>query len=139
MLRRSATMVPWRAQNKVVLNNITSANGCFFLKNNNQKIIDFSSGAMVVNLGHNNPYIQRSYIDYIHSGMGYVPSYLSTYNREKLSKRLLDISKFDNGKVFYSNAGGDANEIACFLAQEYNHYSLNKEKSRIISFEGRLC
>jgi taurine--2-oxoglutarate transaminase len=135
MLLRSATMVPWRSQSKLILNNITSADGCFFFKNNNQKIIDFSSGAMVVNLGHNNSYIQRSYIDYINSGMGYVPSYLSTYNREKLSHRLIDISKLDNGKVFYTNAGGDANEIACFLAKEYNHYSLNKKKSRIISFD----
>ena len=135
MLRKSATMVPWKAQKNILINNIVSANGCFLYTKEKKRIVDFTSGAMVVNLGHNNSHIQKSYIDYIHRGMGYVPSVFSTTNREKLSERLTDVSKMDNGKVFYTNAGGDANEVACFLAKEYNHYSLDRKESKIISFE----
>ena len=71
-------------------------------------------------------------------GFAYVPSSLSTYNRELLSDRLLEVSKMDNGKVFYTNAGADSNEIASFITKEYKFESyitdnFNSDEDIIIS------
>ena len=44
------------------------------------------------------------------------------------------MSNFSQGKVLYGNGGADANEMACFLAQEYQGLN-NKSSSRILSFQ----
>jgi len=134
-IRYSSTLVPWRINKNKVLDNIVKADGSY-IYTKKEKIVDFTSGSMVVNLGHNNKYIQKGFTVYMSQGFAYVPSSLSTYNRELLSDRLLDVSKMDNGKVFYTNAGADSNEIASFISKEYNYYNSDTryDKTKIISF-----
>ena len=148
-IRHNSTIIPWKKQLNITAYNIIGANGPYIYTNNgnsnsnsnsndNGKIIDFTSGAMVVNLGHNNKYIQDGFNNHIKDGIAYVPSNFNNNEKTLLSDRLLNIANFDNGKVFYSNAGGDANEIACFLTQEYhsfNNPTKDTKKIRILSFE----
>lgn len=125
------TLIPWIKQRNLIQPLINKADGCY-IYNNKNKIVDFTSGLMVVNLGHNNKYIYKGFNTHIKSGIGYLPSTFSTYERDKLSDRLIDISNFPNGKVFYTNGGADANESAIFFSLEVNS---NKEKMRTISFK----
>uniref|UniRef100_A0A6C0IVV2 Aminotransferase n=1 Tax=viral metagenome TaxID=1070528 RepID=A0A6C0IVV2_9ZZZZ len=119
------TLVPWSKQLKLSQPIITHANGSY-IYSKNKEIVDFTSGLMVVNLGHNNKYIKKGFSDYLDNGLAYVsPSSFSTYQRDKLSDRLCDIVDFKDGKVFYTNAGADANETAMFIANNYT----GKQKS----------
>ena len=116
-LRSLNTLVPWSKQKNIYQKKIINANGPF-LYTEKERILEFTSGAMVVNLGHNNSYIQEGLKQHINSGIAYVPSNFSTEQRERLSKRLLDEADMKNGKVLYCNAGADANEMASFISKE---------------------
>ena len=130
---RSSSLIPWQKQGSLSSLEIVKAQG-HFIYTEHQQITDFTCGAMVVSLGHNNPHIQNSILDHLKTGIAYVPSNFATVNRDYLSDRLLDLSNFPQGKVLYGNGGADANEMACFLAQEYQ--SLNdRSSSRILSFQ----
>ena len=126
--KKIKTLVPWVKQHCLQQPRITRANGVF-IYSNKHKIIDFTSGLMVVNLGHNNRYIKSGFKSYMDNGISYVPPSFSTYERDKLSDRLCNIANFNNGKVFYTNAGADANEVALFITNQYNN---NK---KILSFQ----
>lgn len=133
--RNMNTLIPWQKQTNIYQKQIIGANGCYIYDRNN-KIVDFTSGAMVVNLGHNNKYIQTAFNDHIGNGIAYVPSNFSTKEREKLSERLLEESNMIDGKVLYCNAGADANEMAAFIANEYQYYTnQNNNKNRVLSFK----
>ena len=128
------TMIPWSKQSNIIQKQIIQAKGPF-LYTKKERILDFTSGAMVVNLGHNNKYIQKAFEDHSNSGIAYTPSNFSTEQREKLSSRLLNEANMEKGKVLFCNAGADANEMAAFITKEYHFYnSLNTDKHRIVSF-----
>ena len=132
ILRRvSNTFIPWVKQNNIKQININKASNVF-IYNNKRKIVDFTSGAMAVNLGHNNSYILDGFNNHLKTGISYVPSNFSTYERDKLSSRIIEHTH-KKGRVFFTNAGADANECAIFTAQEYFNLSGSK-KSRVISF-----
>ena len=134
-LKTLNTLIPWTKQKNIYQKQIINANGSY-LYTKNKRILDFTSGAMVVNLGHNNNYIQSAFIDNIKNGIAYAPSNFSTKQREKLSERLLQEANMENGKVLYCNAGADANEMASFITKEYHfHTNLNTNKNRILSFK----
>jgi taurine---2-oxoglutarate transaminase len=128
----TSTLIPWTKQANLVQSKIVKANGPY-IYTSTQKIVDFTSGAMVVNLGHNNKYILDSIKEHTKSGISYIPSNMATYQRDKLSDRLLSISKMNVGKVLYGNAGADVNEMACFLSKEYYSYQ-DKPKNKILTF-----
>jgi taurine---2-oxoglutarate transaminase len=124
---------------------IKSASGCHYILENNKKVIDFTSGLMVTNLGHNNKYVNKKMKNFIDNGLLYAPPAILIEEREKLSNRLLDISPIKKGKVFYTNGGADANESAVYFAKSYStksysakSYSNNLQnitKDRILRFE----
>ena len=122
------TLVPWITQKQLRQPIITRANKEYIYSGNHQ-LVDFTSGLMVVNLGHNNKYIQSGFNDYMNSGVSYISAGFSTYERDKLSDRLCEVTNFNNGKVFYTNAGTDANEVAMFITNEYT------SKKKILSFK----
>lgn len=113
--------------------NIKKADGCYIYDKDNNRIMDFTSGLMVTNLGHNNKYINEKMKKSIDSGLLYFPPSVLTEEREILSKRLIDISPHPNGKVFYTSGGADANEAAVYFAK--NHFKNNSKKTRIMRFD----
>ena len=58
------TFVPWNKQ-IVTQPIITKGQGVFIYNNNNKQIIDFTSGQMAVNLGHNNKYILEGFNNHV--------------------------------------------------------------------------
>ncbi len=133
-IRNTNTLVPWFRQQNLQPRLVHQADGPFIFTQGS-KIVDFTSGAMVVNLGHNNKYIKKAFQENINTGIAYVPSNFATYDREKLSDRLIDISKLSNGKVLYGNAGADCNEMATFLATEFHRINGYENKNRTLTFE----
>ena len=117
MRRVSKTLRPWlNTKTGTSLDfNIKSANGSYIYDKNNNPIIDFTSGLMVTNLGHNNKYINNHIKSALKTGLTYFPPSVLTTERERLSERLVDLS-LEGGKVFYTNGGADANEAAIYLS-----------------------
>lgn len=112
---------------------IKIANGCYIYDKTNRPIIDFTSGLMVTNLGHNNSYINNYMKRAINSGLTYFPPSVLTDEREELSEKLINISPYSNGKVFYTSGGADANEAAVYFAK--HHFKDTPKKSRILRFD----
>lgn len=136
MNRNMRTLIPWFKQAGLIQHQITHASNSYIF-NESKKILDFTSGAMVVNLGHNNRYIIDGIRQHLITGISYVPSNFSTYQREKLSDRIIDISNYKNNnysKVLYTNAGADANESAIFLSREYFKINNIENKFRTLAF-----
>lgn len=122
------TLLPWISQKNIKQITIDKGNSSY-IYSNGKRIIDFTSGLMVNNLGHNNKYIQEGFNIYNQKGIAFIPATFSNYERDKLSDRLIDITNFNNGKVFYTNAGAEANEVAMFILNEI------QDKRRILSFK----
>ena len=133
-VRSSSTLLPWAIQGSKAYK-IEKAHGCF-MYTKNKRIIDFTSGLMVVNLGHNNKYILEGFKEHAATGISYINSLFETDQREKLSESLVNVSGLEGGKVFYTSGGGDANETAVFIAHEYqNTVNDNNKKQRILTFK----
>lgn len=131
--RSMKTFVPWVVNSKTYSPmQITKANGCF-IYSGKKKIIDFTSGLMVVNLGHNNQYIIDGFKEQLSTGLTYVPHSFTTIPRERLSEKIIDATNRD-GKVFYTGGGAESNEIAMYLSLEYQKRK-NSNKKRIISYQ----
>jgi taurine---2-oxoglutarate transaminase len=133
MIKNIRTLIPWVKQNSVSQIQILKADNCY-IYSNKDRYIDFTSGAMAVNLGHNNKYILNGIKEHMNSGISYVPSYFSNYQRDKLSARLTNILPAFN-KVLFTNAGADANEAAIFMSKEYFRLKTGVIKNRTLSFE----
>ena len=132
VLRHYHTLKPWitTKSNHFLDLSIKSASKCHYILEDNTKIVDFSSGLMVTNLGHNNKYINQRMKDFIDKGLLYAPPSILIEEREKLSQRLIEISPIEKGKVFYTNGGADANESAVYFAKN----SSKKSSNRILRF-----
>ena len=89
-LYSSSSLIPWHKQGFVSSLNIIKASG-HHIYTRYKKITDFTCGAMVVSLGHNNRYIQQGIVEHINTGIAYVPSNFATYNRDYLSDRLVEV------------------------------------------------
>jgi taurine---2-oxoglutarate transaminase len=126
------TLVPWNIQKNLKQIQITSADGCYLISDK-KKIADFTSGSMAVNLGHNNKYILEAFNRINSKGYSYVPSHMSTYEREKLSDNIINLLNPSYNKVLFTNAGADANESAIHLVNEYFKINNIEGKNRFLS------
>ena len=126
------TLIPWACQDNVYPHKIIKADGIHLYDYKYNKIMDFTSGLMFANLGHNNKYILKGIQQHMDTGISHISTSFMTGQTEKLSERLLSLAKV-NGKVFYTNGGADAVETAIFIAQDYQN-SLRNNKRKILSF-----
>ena len=133
VLRQATTLKPWSniKSNHLLDFSIKKASGSHYILKDNTRVVDFSSGLMVTNLGHNNKYINKKMKKFIDKGLLYSPPSIFIDEREKLSKRLIENSPIKKGKVFYTNGGADANESSIYFA------CANKKNkgNRILRFE----
>ena len=111
---------------------IKNARGSYIYDKNNNPIMDFTSGLMVTNLGHNNKIINKNMKTAIDNGLLYLPPSILIDEREKLSKKLIDRTHLKGGKVFYTNGGADSNEAAIYFAKQ--HFR-NSKKKRVLRFD----
>ena len=81
-----------------------------------RKVLDFSSLAECCNLGHQHPKLvaairaQAQQLCFVTSSWGAAP-------RAELAQRLLELSGFEGGRVFFTVGGADANEQAVKIAR----------------------
>jgi taurine---2-oxoglutarate transaminase len=96
---------------------VVGGEGAYFFLEGGRKILDLSSQAECCNLGHQHPRIvaaireQAEKLCYIANAWGSEP-------RAELAKKLLELSGFAGGRVFFTLGGSDANENAVKLARQ---------------------
>ncbi len=91
--------------------------GAYFLMSDGRALLDFSSQSECCNLGHQHPAVvaaikaQADRLCYIANAWGAEP-------RAQLAELLLEKSGFQNGRVFFTLGGADANEHAVKFARQ---------------------
>ena len=91
MIKNTRTLIPWIKQSGVIQPQITYAHKSY-IYNENKKILDFTSGQIAVNLGHNNSYIINGVRQQMLSGISYVPSNFSTFAEKASNVSIIDIT-----------------------------------------------
>ena len=126
-------MAEWMEEDPLV---ITQAEGCTLIDSDGRRYLDGVSSLWTNVHGHGrqeiNTAICRQMEQVAHStllGLVNVPSTL-------LAKKLVEIAPGDLTRVFYSDAGATAVEIALKLAVQYWHLMGQPERKQFISLEG---
>jgi taurine--2-oxoglutarate transaminase len=95
---------------------VSGGRGAFLLLEDGREILDMSSLVECSNLGHQHPKLvaaireQAAKLCFVTSAWGAEP-------RRELAERLLEISGFGGGRVFFTLGGADANENAVRIAR----------------------
>jgi taurine--2-oxoglutarate transaminase len=110
----------WSAQRGLNPAVITKAEGIYFWDEDGNRYFDMSSQLVNSNLGHGNKAlieaIQKQVAELAFIGPGY-----ATPPRSDAAKKIVEFagSAFEGGKVFFTNAGAEANENALKIAKQY--------------------
>ena len=117
MLESSSVLHSWCVQSKWNAPTIVGGEGARFWDESGHTYLDMSSLAECMNLGHQHPRLIRAIQEqaqtlcFVNSSWGAAP-------RAVLAERLLDISGFEGGRVFFTLGGADANEHAVKFARQ---------------------
>lgn len=123
----------WSKQRNINPISIEKAEGIYFWDYDGNRYTDMSSQLVNVNLGFGNKEIAdaiKEQVDkycFIGPGFGAEP-------RAKLAKKLIELMPDNMGKVFFTNAGAEANENAVKIARMFT--GRNKVFSRYRSYHG---
>ncbi|MCG3205494.1 MAG: Acetylornithine aminotransferase [Elusimicrobia bacterium] len=110
---------------------IAKAKGALVWDNHGKKYFDFFSGLAVCGVGHNHPKVVQA----IRSQAGKVlhsSNYFYTHPQMQLAESLT--RRYEGSRVFFSNSGAEANELAIKLARLWATRN-NKPGREIITFE----
>jgi taurine--2-oxoglutarate transaminase len=117
-LSRQHTFFSWSIQGAVDPIAIDHAEGVYLYTPDGQRIIDFNSQLMSVNIGHGD----RRVIDAITEQalkLQYVQPAFATEPRARLGRKLAEILPGDMDKVFFTLGGAEAIENAIKIARHY--------------------
>lgn len=98
------------------------------------KWLDWSSGVLVGNAGHNHPRIVKALQDYLASGAPLMTYLFPGDARAKLAAKLIEITPKEIERVFLMTTGAEATEVAIKLARTRGIRS-NPKKRYIVSYE----
>jgi taurine--2-oxoglutarate transaminase len=118
-LNRAHTFFSWSVQGALDPIAIDHAEGVYLYTPEGQRILDFNSQLMSVNIGHGD----RRVIDAITAQatkLQYVQPAFATEIRGRLGKKLAEILPGDLDKVFFTLGGAEAIENAIKLARHYS-------------------
>jgi taurine---2-oxoglutarate transaminase len=113
---RATVLHTWSIQSQWNAPIVVSGSGAWFIDQDENRYLDFSSMAECCNLGHQHPKViaaikaQADRMCYVQPGWGSEP-------RAELASRLIEKSGMIGGKVFFTLAGADANENAVKFAR----------------------
>ena len=117
---------------------LSSAEGMYIFTKDNQKILDFTGGIGVLNLGHNHPRILKTRIDFQNKKKLEVNKlYFSPYTAV-LANNLANILPGNLEKSFFTNSGAEAVEGALKIAYKFHDGERNIVLHSNISFHGNL-
>ncbi|MFV9875420.1 MAG: adenosylmethionine--8-amino-7-oxononanoate transaminase [Rickettsiales endosymbiont of Dermacentor nuttalli] len=112
---------------------VSHAEGVYIHLQNGQKLIDVISSWWVMCHGHNHPYIRQTitkqmecFSHVIFAGLAHEPAF-------RLAKRLTSILPQGLNRVFYSDSGSVAVEVAMKMAVQF-YYNQGIRKNKIVSF-----
>jgi taurine--2-oxoglutarate transaminase len=129
------TMFSWSASAKVDPLPIARAEGVYLYTPDGQRILDFNSQLMSVNVGHSHPKVVAA-IKKAADGVLYVYPGAVTEARARLGKRLAQLSPGDIDSFFFTLGGAEANENAIRAARLYT--GRNKILSSYRSYHGAM-
>lgn len=123
----------WSKQGAVNPIPVEKAEGIYFYDFDGNRYTDMASQLVNLNLGYGNKDIADAIKEQVDKYCYIGPSYGSE-PRAKLSKMIVDLLPDTFGKVFFTNAGADANENAIKIARMYT--GRKKIFSRYRSYHG---
>ena len=110
-------IIPWSIQKDTVLKKVEKTKGVYFWANK-KKYIDLCSQLVNINLGFQSPEVIKAIIKQTKK-LSFIGPKFENENRNKLAKILVDLYPGKMGKVFFSDSGARANEIAFIIAKQY--------------------
>ena len=123
----------WSKQGKLNRIPIAKSEGIYFWDYEGKRYTDMSSQLVNLNLGHGNAAIIKAIQEQAEKLCFIAPSY-AVESRSILAKMIIDLLPDNMGKVFFTNAGADANENAVKMARMFT--GRNKVLSRYRSYHG---
>ena len=112
--------------------NVIGGLGAYLHLENGQHVLDMSSLAECSNLGHQHPKLIQAIKNQAES-LCFVTNQWGATIRRELAERLLEISGFTGGRVFFTLGGTDANEHAIKIARlasgNLNGFVIAKQRS----------
>ncbi len=108
----------WSAQGKINPMNIVKTEGIYFWDEDGKKYHDMSAQLVNMNLGHGNKKLIQAIKDQAEKMAFLAPSF-SCDVRTEAARKVVEISGLEGAKVFFTNAGAEANENAIKLAKAY--------------------
>ena len=127
------TLFSWSKQKGIAPIAVKYAEGVYLFDYDDNKIIDFSSGLMNVNIGHGDQRITEAVVKQMQE-VSYVTPSCVTKVRGELGKKLAEICPGDLNKAFFTLCGATSIENAIKLARLYT--GRHKILSRYQSYHG---
>jgi taurine--2-oxoglutarate transaminase len=131
----SSVLHSWCVQADWNAPTIVGGEGARFWDESGHTYLDMSSLAECMNLGHQHPRLIRAIQEqaqtlcFVNSAWGAAP-------RAALAQRLLELSGFEGGRVFFTLGGADANEHAVKFARQASGRPRGKVVARDRSYHG---
>ncbi len=132
-MQKKYNLQSWSAQKNINPTPVEKAEGIYYWDYDGKRHTDMSSQLVNLNLGYGNRAINEAIKEQVDKYCFVGPS-LGVESRAKLAKKIVDLMPDNMGKVFFTNAGADANENAIKIARMYT--GRNKIFSRYRSYHG---
>ncbi len=108
----------WSAQGKINPMVVTKADGIYFWDEDGKQYYDMSAQLVNLNLGYGNKAIIQAIKDQAEKMAFMGPGYAIDV-RSEAAKTIVELSGLEGAKVFFTNAGAEANENAIKMAKAY--------------------
>lgn len=108
-------MRAWSKQGQAAMA-VEKAEGIYFWDYEGNRYVDMSSLLVNANIGHQHPKVVKAIQDQAAKMCFMAPSY-ATDVKSMLAKKLVELAGGDMARVFFTNAGADANENAIKMAR----------------------
>jgi adenosylmethionine-8-amino-7-oxononanoate aminotransferase len=132
-LDRKHLIYSWKAQATVDPIIMDKADGIYMWDTDGKKYIDFCSGLLCVNIGHNNEHVLNAMKEQM-SKACYVGTMFGSEPKAKLAAEIAKVTPGDLDYVFFVNGGAEAIENAIKAARAYT--GRHKIYSRWRSYHG---
>ncbi|MBL8551348.1 MAG: aminotransferase class III-fold pyridoxal phosphate-dependent enzyme [Hyphomonadaceae bacterium] len=117
MSERRDVLHSWCVQADWDAPTVVGGAGARFFLEDGRAILDLSSQAECCNLGHQHPRVTAA-IRAQAEALCYIANAWGAGSRAALARRLLEVSGFEGGRVFFTLGGADANENAVKIARQ---------------------
>jgi taurine--2-oxoglutarate transaminase len=114
---------------------VVGGHGAKLVLEDGRELLDMSSLVECSNLGHQHPKLIAA-IKAQADKLAFVTAAWGAESRRRLAERLLDVSGFEGGRVFFTLGGGDANENAVRIARHASKKSRGLIVTRDRSYHG---